>query len=336
MGLCQPNIKIIRPLAVVTNILIFLIIFSYSCNSDTGKEAGNLPEIKEQIKKFRAGEEFNGDASAYIVKGQPDSDALRQLREALAKEDDAVREQIFRLIAEIGKRVDPLYEKGGDLIRDRSIINILVNDGLSQTGSAMEFCLDQLQYSVPPAILHDYGEALTGRLRQSPDATLLLVIAKAKPAEAREAVDKLMENPGWAKELETRIASAALGNKEIETEFIKTFLETSDPEEKADYARFLGFIGTPGALKALASEMRTDMVLQMTGVSRRSVRIFIIEGLKYNYPDRTFLYDNAVNSDEDYARIEKFCEEEFGVNYTKDRPPFLWIQGFPSEPPPSQ
>ncbi len=295
-----------------------------------------MTEIKEQIKKFRSGEEFDGDVSMYISNGRPDSDAVNQFREALPKEDDAVREQIFRLIAEIGKETDPLYEKGGGLIRDRSIINILVDDGLSRVGSAMEFCLDQLQYSVPPATLHEYGEALTNDLKRSPDATLLLVIAKAKPSEAREPVDKLMENPGWAKELETRIAAAALGNREIDSEFIRTFLETKDPREKADFARYLGFIGTPEALKALASEMRTDMVLEMTGVSRRSVRIFIIEGLHYNFPDKTFLYDNAVNSDEDYARIEKFCEDEFGVTYTRERPPFLWIQGFPSEPPPSQ
>ncbi|GEM_PF-1507560 len=318
--------------AVFLQIVILLTAFALNCNSDSGKEASQLPEIKELIKSFRSGEEFDGNAEPFIINGQPDSNALAEFRTALQKEDDHVREQIFHILAGIGKRIDPLFDKGGDLIRDRSIITLFIREGLSRKSSTRDYCIDRLQYSVPAAILKEYGKQLSDNLRMWPDATLLLVVAKAKAPDAKEVVDSLMKISGWAQEIETRIAAAALGDMDLESTFIKAFQTATTPEEKKDAARYLGFIGTPDALKALASDMRTDMVLEMTRVSKRSVRIFIIEALHYNYPDMTFLFDNAVNSDEDYARIEKFCEETFGITWTKERPPFLWIQGFPSNP----
>jgi hypothetical protein len=89
-------------------------------------------------------------------------------------------------------------------------------------------------------------------------------------------------------------------------------------------------VGTSAALKALASEMRTDLVVEMPMVMRRSVRVDIVAALSFAFPDKPFLWDNAVSDDEGYARIEAFCEQTFGVRWAKPRPAFLWIQGFPA------
>jgi hypothetical protein len=220
------------------------------------------------------------------------------------------------------------------MIRDRAIIGVLVNNGLSRQGAARDVCLDLLQYAVPGSVLRDFGRQLAGNLKIYPDATLLLVIAKAKAPEAKDAVDSLMKIPGWAGETETRIAAAALGDSEIERSFIERFRAAQAPGEKAELAKQLGLIGTEPALREVAAAMRSGMIIEMPGVSSRSIRIYLIEALSYNFPEETFLYDNAVNSDEDYTRIEKFCEERFGVRWKTERPPFLWIQGYPSEPQP--
>lgn len=319
----------------LTATLLPVIILAAALNAaggcGSGKERDNNMRIQELIESFRDGEEFSGDLSDLIINNRPDKVVLDRCRGALAAEEEPVREQVIHLLAAIGKRVDPLFDKGGDMIRDRSIVTILVDDGLRRQNAARDLTLNLLQYSVPADVLKGFGKQLADNLKRWPDATLLLVIAKAKSIEASETVDSLMEIPGWAKEKETQAAAAALGDREIEKEFIRRFEEASDPREKADAALLLGYIGTKAALSALASGMRSDLVIEMPGVSRRSVRVFIIEALSYNYPEKTFLYDNAVNSDEDYAVIEKFCEETYGVQWKKERPPFLWIEGFPSE-----
>ncbi len=313
---------------------VFSAVAAGSCGCRSGKETDELTKIQELIESFRSGVEFDGDVEPYVTGGKPDMEAVGRFRTALEREDEPVREQVCRLLGALGKRVDPLYEKGGGMIRDRTIVGILVNDGLSRKGPARDICLDLLQYAVPGHVLKDFGRQMADNLKMYPDATLLLVIAKAKAPEAKDAVDSLMKIPGWAGETETRIAAAALGDREIERSFIERFRAAQEPAEKAELAKLLGLIGTESALREVAAAMRSDMIIEMSGVSSRSIRIYFIEALSYNFPEETFLYDNAVNSDEDYAKVEKFCEERFGVKWKKERPPFLWIQGYPTEPQP--
>ena len=312
-------------------VIVLAVAMNAASGCGSGKERDKTMRIQELIESFREGEEFNGDPSDLVVNNRPDKVVLDRVRGALAAEEEPVREQVILLLAALGKRTDPLFDKGGEMIRDRSIVTILVEDGLSRQSAARDLTLTLLQNSVPAEVLKDFGKQLADNLKRWPDATLLLVIAKAKPKEAAETVDSLMEVSGWAKETETQIAAAALGDREIEKEFIRRFEGATVPGEKAEAARLLGYIGTENTLSSLAAGMRSDLVIEMTGVSRRSVRIFIIEALSYNHQEKTFLYDNAVNSDEDYAVIEKFCEETYRAEWKKERPPFLWIEGFPSE-----
>ena len=319
----------------LTALLLPVIILAAAMNAasgcGSGKERDKTMRIQELIESFRDGEEFSGDLSGLMINNRPDKVVLDRCRGALAAEEEPVREQVLLLLAALGKRVDPLFDKGGEMIRDRSIVTILVDDGLRRQSAARDLTLTLLQNSVPAEVLNDFSRQLADNLKRWPDATLLLVIAKAKSTEASETVDSLMEIPGWAKETETQIAAAALGDREIEGEFIRRFEGAAAAREKTEAARLLGFIGTENTLSSLAAGMRSDLVIEMAGVSRRSVRVFIIEALSYNHPEKTFLYDNAVNSDEDYAVIEKFCEETYGAQWKKERPPFLWIEGFPSE-----
>src|SRR5262249_2186957 len=174
---------------------------------------------------------------------------------------------------------------------------------------------------------------LTANLQQWPDTTLLLVIAKAKLQEAAPVVEALGRRPEWSHEEARLIAQAALGDQAVEQRFVRAFLETQDAEQKAPLAQTLGFIGTHTALAAVASELRTDLVLEMPMVMRRSVRLNLIAALSYNYPDQPILFDNAILDDNGYEQVEQFAAAEFGVRWGKPRPPFLTIQGFPSEPP---
>lgn len=287
----------------------------------------------ELLERLRRGERFRGSPDALITNGAPDQIALKLFVEALRKDSEAVREQIIKAVVALGRQLDPLHAAGGNLIRNQQIVSLLIKEGLSKPGAARDASLDALQWSVPAELLKEHGAELIANLKRWPDTTLLLVIAKAKLQEASPVVEALGRTPEWSGEEATLIAKAALGDQIIEERFVRAFLETQEAEKKAQWAKTLGLIGTRATLTAVASELRTPLVIEMKMVMQRSVRLDLIAALSYNYPDKPFLFDNAILDDSGYERVEQFAEEEFKVRWEKPRPPFLTIQGFPSEPP---
>lgn len=309
--------------------LIIALMTLFGCYNVARDEEAKI--VRDLIESFRNKEEFQGSADVFITNGKPDENTVKLLRGALDKEPEFVREQICRLLTAIAQESDPLYSSGINILRNKSIVSVIIEKGLAKPDSARDYCLDTLQNFTPPNLLKDYGDALTDDLKRWPDSTGLLVVAKAKPVNAMPVVDDLAKSDEWGDEENIPIAKAALGDKRIEARYIEDFLSANDAEEKARLAGLLGFIGTQDALQALASEMRTDLVIEMPMVLRRSVRLDIMAALSYNYPEEVFLYDNAIMDDNDYARVEKFCEEKFGIVWKKPRPEYLTIQGFPSE-----
>jgi hypothetical protein len=286
----------------------------------------------EQIERIRKGEEFNDDVSAFVKDGKIDPNALALFERALRDTEGDPREQLIRAVVETGREGDPLGAEGYPLIRDPSVVALLVKEGLSQDDTARDVVLSALARFVPPELLKPHGKALTADLEKWPSAAALELIAKAKPPEAKRVVDALSKSEDFEESEAAMVARAALGDEEAEGELIHPFVGTLDPKEKMARAALLGQAGSPGALKALASEMRSPLVYEMTRTFRKSVRVPIAEALAYNFPDQVFLYEGSINSDEDYARIEEFCEKKFGVKWTRPRPPFLRVQGLAQPP----
>ncbi len=321
-----------RPIKIGAFFLILLWPSLIGCGeAKQGKETEEVTNIEERIKEFREGKRFRGPVDEYIANGQPMLEVMNRLNRALVEEPDEVRKEVFRMIIALGKRIDPIFDKGGDLIRDRNIIGLLIDKGLSGQDEIRDMCLETLQQSVPGPILKDFAPKIVPNAQKWPDRIANLIIAKAKMAGAKNFIDSLCEKSAGAEDQSCFIAKAALGDTIVENDFIRKFQKTTDPQEKAQSALDLGYIGTKTALTALAGEMRTELVIEMPQVMRKSVRIFIVEALHYNYPEKSFLYDNAVGDDEGYARIEAFCEQEFGTVWKKERPPFLWIEGFETQ-----
>lgn len=292
-----------------------------------GKKMSHAAEAA--IEQFRKGVRYQPPPTAFLKEGKLQAEELEPFGPALRREAGPVREQIVRLLADAGKRSDPMYPVGGQMIRQPRIIKMLVEDGLVQGDLGREAALGAMQQFVPAGLLKPYGKALTNDLKERPGTTAFLLIAKAKPPEAVPVVRKLMAAPRWPKELNARVAAAALWDKDIEKEFIDSFREAADPKEKARLAKVLGWIGTDAALRALADAMRTDLVIEMPRVSRRSVRLDVLAALCYNFPDQQVLYESQLFDDSGYEQAEEFCVKRFGTKWDSPRPPFLTIMGFP-------
>jgi hypothetical protein len=110
---------------------------------------------------------------------------------------------------------------------------------------------------------------------------------------------------------------------------IEAFKAATDPKEKAALAHRLGFVGTRATLQALATELRTDLVVEVLSSFQRSVRVDVLESLAYNFPEDALLYPDNIHDDADYERAERFCERTLGVHYTAPRPAFMTIVGLP-------
>jgi len=281
------------------------------------------------IVQFRKGVRYQPPPKAFLEECSLLVEELEPFGPALRRESGPVREQIVRLLADAGKRADPMYPIGGQMIRQKRIVSMLVEDGLTHEDLGREAALGAMQQYVPTEFLKPYGKVLTDDLKERPGSTAFLLIAKAKPAEAVPVVRKLMAAPRWPKELTARVAAAALGDKGIEKEFIDSFREATDPVEKARLAKVLGWIGTDAVLRALADAMRTDRVIEKLHVSRRSVRLDVLAALSYNFPDQEVLFESQILDESGYDQAEAFCEQRFGTKWDRPRPPFLTVMGYP-------
>jgi hypothetical protein len=281
------------------------------------------------IAQFRKGVRYQPPPTAFLKEEKLLAEELEPFGPALRRETGPVREQIVRLLADAGKRTDPLYQAGGQMIRQPRIIAMLAEDGLFHEDLGREAALVAMIQYVPAELLKPYAKMLTNDLKERPGTTAFLLIAKAKPAEAVPVVRKLMSAPRWPKELNARVAAAALWDKEIEKEFIDAFRNATDPKEKARLAKVLGWIGTDAALRVLADAMRNDLVIEMPRVSRRSVRLDVLAALSHNFPDQEVLYESQLFDDSGYEQAEAFCEQRFGTKWDQPRPPFLTVMGYP-------
>ena len=297
-----------------------------------GKKMSQAAEAA--IVQFRKGVRYQPPPTAFLKEGKLLLEEMEPLGPALRREAGPVREQIVRLLADAGKRTDPLYPAGGQMIRQPRIVAMLAEDGIAHEDLGREAALDALQQYVPVECLKPYGKVLTNDLKERPGTTAFLLIAKVKPAEAVPVVRKLMAAPRWPKEVNARVAAAALGDAGIEKEFVDAFRDAAEPKEKARLAKILGWIGTDAALRALAEAMRTDLVIEMPRVSRRSVRLDVLAALSYNFPDQEVLYESQLFDDGGYEQAEAFCQQRFGTKWDRPRPPFLTTMGYPIPMPP--
>jgi len=97
----------------------------------------------------------------------------------------------------------------------------------------------------------------------------------------------------------------------------------------------VGRIDTKTSRVALASQLRTPLIVERPTVFRRSVRLDVIQALSYDFPDQPVFWQENIRSDEDYARAEQFCAGRLGAKWNAPRPPFLTVEWLvPPEIPP--
>jgi hypothetical protein len=243
-----------------------------------------------------------------------------------------VREKIVRLLVDLGKRTDPLTPKGADVLRNPQILAVLAGPGLAKPDLGRQAAIDALRRFSLPADLAGFGDAFAKALQEAPTEDCFLLVAKAKPPQARALIYRLAESPRWDKTEAAQVARAALGDTKIEGEFLtraKKAEAASDGKALADAIATLGLVGTQTSLKAVAERLRTPLTIELKGTYIKSVRLDVLEALLYNFPDQPVLYPNNIVKEQDYLAAEQFCTQTLGVVYNTPEPPFLTYYGYP-------
>lgn len=288
-----------------------------------------MANAQTYIAAFQRGDDFAPPSIGVFSGGQPDGAALQLLGQELAVANPAVRENIVNLLVDMGRRTDPLTPKGADVLRHPQIIALLVGAGLAKPDLGREATMDALRKLVTHADLSRFGDAFTKALSDSPTEEAFLLVAKAKPQNAKTVVDRLAMSPSWKEVEAAKIARAALGAKDVEDEFLVAADAAIDGEVLAKALVPLALMGTPRSLKAIAERLRTPLTIHVPGAFEKSVRLNVLEALLYNFPDQPVLYPNMIITEADYTAAERFCTNTLGVIYANPPPPFLTQRGYP-------
>lgn len=290
------------------------------------KKGVRTSELERRMTRVRNGEPLRGDIRVFMRDRDLSPEAKMLFDSGLREGPESSREALVNALVELGRHA--AASKGSQMIRDPAVIGLLTGPCLSRVDSTRDVALSALLTSVSVELLRPNSEQLVADLKAHAGTDAFLLIAKVKPPGAKDVVEAYASQPEWASDEAVRIARAALGDDHIEQELIRGFLETQAPEVKAERAKVLAHVGTPAALRALATEMRTPLIVEMRMVMRRSVRVDIMEALSFTFPDNPLFW--GVSNDGGYAAVEAFCEQRFGVRYQTPRPPFLTVEGFPS------
>lgn len=311
-----------------TFVVLTFMLTAQQAAGDTTKEM-NMSNAQEYIAAFQSGEDFTPPSTGVFSGGQPDESALQILGKELAVANPSVRENIVKLLVDMGRRTDPLTPKGADVLRHPQIIALLVGAGLAKPDLGREAAMDALRKLVTQPDLARFGYAFTKALSDAPTEEAFLLVAKAKPQKAKALVDRLAMSPKWKEVEAAKIARAALGAKDVEDEFLAVADAATDGKALARALGPLALMGTPRSLKAIAERLRTPLTIDNPGVFEKAVRLNVLEALLYYFPDQPVLYPNNIITEADYTAAEHFCTKTLGVTYSDPPPPFLTYRGYP-------
>ncbi len=291
---------------------------------------------QDYIAAFKRGEAFVPPSKGVFINGQPDESALKLLERELPEGDPRVRENIVKLLVDMGRTSDSLTPKGADVLRHPRILEILAGPGLAKPDLGREAAIEALRKLATAPDLARFDGAFTNALADEPTTEGFLLVAKAKARKASDLLERLIKLPKWQNNEAAFIARGALGSKEDEDRFLAVAAAATTGEALAKALSPLALMGTPRSLKVIAERLRSPLTIEisghMPGKSEKSVRLNVLDALLYNFPDQPVLYPNNINRDEDYRAAERFCTDTLGVVYKDPPPPFFKFRNSPPQP----
>lgn len=313
---------------------------------------GKVPKTaQDYVTDFRNGKLFTSDADLdqLVKRLRFDKSALSVLAKELALGQPEVRENIVKLLEQIGVQLDDATPNKFKIIRDHRIIKILLVEGLARDDAAADASIAVLRKKCTPADLAAFSDIFISSLKRH-EGDYLTLAAKAKVIPARPFVQELA-NSAEFKENEAayetvKITLAALGDISVEDEFIRATFDAEknappapanrfynvgdarDGSELAEKITVLGYIGTPRSLLVACSFLRSPLKSYVAQVRERSIRYTALDAIRYNFPDERVLHRPVTVKE--WAAAEDFCIRNLGANFDGPTPSLPLDEAYPT------
>jgi len=315
--------------------ILLLATLCLSCNgtmNNMNNQNNNPAKIAlSYVESFEKGTDFSFPSEGLIRNGKIAEEALAVLKKYLAEGKAKVRENIVELIIDTSLHIT-FSKNGTEYVDDANVLNVLIYEGTLRDDIARELVIDAIRKLTKKKDLLSYHERFTYLLREETSEEILLLIAKTKVSTARKIVTEIASRSEWQNNESVKIAQAALGQDNITDDYIKKTQIAHNEQEVKEFIEYIGtlsLIGTDDALSIIAEYMRTPLIIHKVGAYKKSVRLNIMDALRYNFPDQLVLYRNRVYDMADYTAVEEFCTEKFGTYYNQPQPPFMTHFGYP-------
>ncbi len=303
------------------------------------------------IVDFRRGEVFNPSMpiEGMLANQRIDRTSLSILSRELNSGTVEVRESIVRLLEKIALDIDAPRADKFPVIRDHSIIRVLLVQGFAKDDTAADLAAKILLERCMPSDLAAFSDVYSTSLEQL-KAEYVNLAAKAKTTSLLPLIENISKLPEWRNDSHRtsmiRIAQAALGNKRIEDEFLKSTIDAEltappaptnrfynvgsakDGTKLAEHIHVLGLIGTTRSLLLVCGYLRSPLKSYVPEVSERSVRYASLDALLYNFPDQRILSDPIGKAG--WRTAEKFCVDTLGAVFDGETPDIPADQAYPT------
>lgn len=281
--------------------------------------------LVERIMREPSAYHIGSEAMRILRQEEGALDALASALPDLAPQQS---ETLLSILADMGTRpIGPAQRAipHHALVTDQKVIDCLV-EALSDPAAEVRTKAARLLVArVERKHIVSGSKAIVSALSRWEGDLNYRLLGLAGSAEARDLLDQRRQQQGLSVE-GIRLASAMLGDPKAQRLLLDEYLGEKDPVKKERLAVDLSYVVSAAAIKALAKDVRSPLVVRWGGKGRRSFRLVVVECLSRVYPHEKALWKPRVppKSDEYYDVIEKWAEATVGVQWTRPRPAFMY------------
>jgi len=256
-------------------------------------------------------------------------DSIPMLVESLKTASTKQQINAVDFVSDLGRVLIPaddmFPERPGPVIVEPDVVEYLVDQLANDQKEIRNIACVNLAALVPGSLFQNHNDKIISALSRYPHTDgIIVLLGKVNSPKAIQ----LLKDPeiGGASAEDYEMAMARLGDKQAEASIIAKYKNASEPQEKAEIARRLGYVSSDKTIQLLAEEIRTPEYYEWHPPAIRSLRIHIIEGLHLAYMEEPVFWQPIIQPEDDsyYEKIENWLNKKLGITWKNNRPEFLY------------
>ena len=302
------------------------------CNRPMVNNATQSTSLSAILARLDDGQAFGTDE---VIRCKRVPDLIPDVIASLRGRPQRTRQAGLLFLVDLGRPVvkaeGELPERLAPLVDDPAVVAHLVTLLTEPAPDLRNGACLTLVNEVPDPLVRDHIPAILDGIRRYPATDGAALLLGKTGADAARVL--MLATPDLCDRSagDNLAAFARLGDRTAEDALIDAYRKGVDPREKADTALRLGYVGTLRCVLTLARDVRTPEAYVWHSLSRRSMRVHVIEGLHRALPIEPLLWPPFFKPQDDsyYEAIEAWLTRNLAVTWDRSRPEFLYEEDAP-------